>query len=99
MLHLGLDEFLASEPVHFITPIGATFLRQRATQMRASSKCPRVDSSSSGAPHPPLSTSGNPTADPYVDPTAATVPPPSTSNDSDIRLMLKIVMIVQEAHG
>ena len=67
--------------------------------MRASFECPRVDSSSSGAPPPPLSTSGNPTADAYVDPTAATVPPPSTSNDSDIRLMLKIVMIVQEAHG
>ena len=30
LLHLGLDEFLASEPVHIIAPIGATFLRQRA---------------------------------------------------------------------
>ena len=67
--------------------------------MRASSKCPRVDSSSSGAPHPPLSTSGNPTVDAYVDPTATTVPPPSTSNDSDIHHMLQIVMIVQAAYG
>ena len=99
MLHLGLDEFLASEPVHIITPIGATFLRQRAAQMRASSKCPRVDSSSSGAPPPPLSTSGNPTANAYIDPTATTVPPPSTFNDSDICHMLKIVIIVQAAHG
>ena len=27
LLHLGLDEFPASEPVHIIAPIGATFLR------------------------------------------------------------------------
>ena len=27
------------EPVHIVAPIGVTFLRQRATQMRASSKC------------------------------------------------------------
>ena len=27
LLHLGLDEFPASEPIHIITPIGATFLR------------------------------------------------------------------------
>ena len=30
LLHLGLDEFLASEPIHIIAPIDATFLRQRA---------------------------------------------------------------------
>ena len=29
LLHLGLVKFLASEPVHIIAPIGATFLRQR----------------------------------------------------------------------
>ena len=27
LLHLGLDVFPASEPVHIIAPIGATFLR------------------------------------------------------------------------
>ena len=27
LLHLGLDEFPASEPIHVIVPIGATFLR------------------------------------------------------------------------
>ena len=27
LLHLGLEEFPASEPVHIIAPIGATFLR------------------------------------------------------------------------
>ena len=31
LLHLYLDEFSTSEPVHIIAPIGATFLRQRAT--------------------------------------------------------------------
>ena len=30
LLHLGLEEFLAFEPIHIIAPIGATFLRQRA---------------------------------------------------------------------
>ena len=45
LLHLGLEDFLASEPVHIIAPIGATFLRKRATQMKASSKRPKVESS------------------------------------------------------
>ena len=27
LLHLGLEDFQASEPVHIIAPIGATFLR------------------------------------------------------------------------
>ena len=31
LLLLGLDEFLTSKPIHIIAPIGATFLRQRAT--------------------------------------------------------------------
>ena len=30
LLHLGLEDFPSSEPVHIIAPIGATFLRQRA---------------------------------------------------------------------
>ena len=30
LLFLGLDDFLAFEPVHIVAPIGATFLRQRA---------------------------------------------------------------------
>ena len=44
LLHLGLKDFLASEPVHIIASIDATFLRQRVAQIRASSKCPRVES-------------------------------------------------------
>ena len=39
-LFLGLDDFPASEPVHIIAPISATFLRQRAAQIRESSKHP-----------------------------------------------------------
>ena len=30
LLDLGLEDFPASEPIHIIAPIGATFLRQRA---------------------------------------------------------------------
>ena len=49
LLHLDLEDFPIFEPVHIIAPIGATFLRQRAAQMKASSKRPRVESSSSAA--------------------------------------------------
>ena len=31
LLDLGLEDFPASEPIHIIAPIGATFLRQRVT--------------------------------------------------------------------
>ena len=31
LLHLKLDNFLASKPVHIVAPIGATFFRQMAT--------------------------------------------------------------------
>ena len=102
LLHLGLDEFPDSKPVHIIAPIGATFLRQRAAQMRASSKHPRVESS--GVAPPPPSSTGNATAKEPVDhaddaAVAAAVPPPPTSNDSDIRRMLETVMTVQATHG
>ena len=66
--------------------------------MRASSKHPRVETSS-GAPPPPPS-SGDPTAEEYVDPTA-TVDPPSTFSSSDASLwsMLETVMTAQAAQG
>ena len=97
MLHLGLEDFLTSKTVHIIAPIGATFLRQRATQMKASSKCPCVESSLGVASHPP--SLGDPTAEEFVDPTAAVDPPSSTSGDSSIRSMLDINMTVQVGHG
>ena len=60
LLDLGLEDFLASEPVHIIAHIGATFLRQRTTQMKASSKRPRVESSTGDVSRPP------PSGDPSV---------------------------------
>ena len=93
LLHLGLEQFLASKPVHIIAPIGATFLRQRAAQMRASSKRPRVESSFGALPPSP-SSSGDPIADAFVHPIAAAAPPPSTSDDSSIHRMLDTVMTI-----
>ena len=65
--------------------------------MRASSKRPIVESSIGAATQPP--SSGDPTAEAYVNPTAAIDPPPSTSGDSSIQSMLDTVMTVQVAHG
>ena len=96
LLDLGLEDFLASEPVHIIAPIGATFLRQRAAQLKASSKQPRVESSIGTASRPP---SSDPTAEEYVDPTAAIDLPPSSSSYFSIWSMLDTIMTVQEAHG
>ena len=81
LLDLGLEDFPASEPVHIIALIGATFLRQRAAQLKASSKHPRVESST-GASRPP--TSGDPTVEEFVDPIAAIEPPASSSSDASI---------------
>ena len=91
LLDLGLEDFPASEPIHIIAPIGATFLRQRAAQSKASSKRPRVESSTGVASRPP---SSDPTVEEYVDPTATMDPPPSSSNDSSIRSMVDIVMTI-----
>ena len=99
LLFLGLDDFPAFEPVHIVASISATFLRQRAAHMRKSSKHPRVEPSGT-APLPPSSTSttyGEASANP-VGATAA-VPPPSTSDDFDIRRTLETVMTIQTAHG
>ena len=101
LLHLSLVEFPASEPVHIVAPISATFLRQRAAQLRASSKCHWVEPS--GVAPPPSSSIGDTTAeepaDHAADAVAVDVPPPPPLDDSDIRRMLEIVMTVQVAHG
>ena len=99
LLHLGLVEFPTYKLVHIITPIVATFLRQRIAQMRASSKHPRVEPSGVAPPppSPPPPSIGDATAKEPIDP-AADVPPPSTSDDSDIRRMLETVITVQAAH-
>ena len=101
LLHLGLVKFPASEPVHIIALISATFLRQMATQMRASSKRPRVKPFSVTPPPPSFigDTMAKESVDPTVVATTADVPPPSTSDDSDIQHMLETVMTVQATHG
>ena len=67
--------------------------------MRASSKRPRVESSSGVAPPPSPPSLGDPTIEEFVDLTTAAAPSPSTLDDSSIRRMLDTVMTVQAAHG
>ena len=97
LLDLGLDDFPAFEPVHIIAPIGATFLRQMAAQLKASSKRPRVKSSTGDASRAPPSS--DPAVDEFIDPTAAVAPPPSALNVFSIRHTLDTVMTIQAAHG
>ena len=68
-LFIGLEDFLTSKSIYIRAPIGATFLRQRVAQMKASSKCPRVESSIGDASHPPPS--GDPSTEEFFDPTTA----------------------------
>ena len=96
LLDLGLEDFLASEPIHIIAPIGATFLWQKAAQMKASSKRPRVESSM-GASRPP--TSGELIAEEFMDPIVAIKPPNLSSSNASIQSMLDIVMTVWAAYG
>ena len=66
--------------------------------MRASSNCPRVESSSSPPPPPP--SSGDPTTKEYVDPIVMVDPlPTSSSADASLRSMLETVMTVQATQG
>ena len=97
LLYLGLDSFLSGEPIHVIAPIGATFLLQRAAQLRVAPSRPR-GASSSGVPPPPSSTgtAATKTSGPATD---ADIPPPTTSDDSDIRRTLNHVLTVQGAQG
>ena len=91
MLFLGLADFLAGESVHVVGPLGATFLRQRAAHLRADSSGPRGASSSS-VPPPPSSTGVAETSGIAA---TADIPPPTTSDDSDIRHTLDHVLTVQ----
>ena len=97
LLFLGLDGFPSGEPVHVVAPIGATFLRQRAAHLRVAPSHPR-GASSSTVPLPPSFTGADAaeTSGAAVD---ADVPPPTTSDDSDIRRTLDYVLTVQVAHG
>ena len=72
-----------SEPVHVIAPIGATFLRQRAAHLRVGFTRPRGESSSA-VPLPPSSLGANTAKASGAAVADADVPPPTTSDDSDI---------------
>ena len=100
LLFLSLVDFLASELVHVIASISATFLRQRAAHLRVGSKHPRDEPF--GVVPPPPTFTGDTSAEASVDPAAiaaTVVPPPSTSDDFDIFHMLETVMTIQVAHG
>ena len=99
-LFLGLVDFLAGELVHVIVPIGATFLRQRATHLRVGSTHPRGVSSAT-VPPPPSSISADTVeaSDAGAADADADVPSPTTSDDSDIRRTLDHVLTIQAAHG
>ena len=95
LLFLGLVDFPSGEPVHVVAPLGATFLRQRATHLRVAPSGPR-GASSGDVPHLPSST-GADAAETFS--AAVDVPPPTTLDDSDIRRTLDHVLTVQAAQG
>ena len=97
LLDLGLEDFPSSEPVHVIAPRGATFLRQRAAQLKASSKRPRVESSTGDASRDPPSS--DPVVEEFMDPTTTVDPPPSTPTSSSITTMLEMCLTVQATYG
>ena len=99
LLFLGLDGFLSGKPVHVVTPIGVTFLRQRAAHLRVAPLRPRGESSGA-VPPPPSSTGADAAETSGAAATAdANVPPPTNSDDSDIRRTLDHVLTVQATHG
>ena len=79
MIFLGLANFPAGESVHVVGPLGATFLRQRAAHLRPDPSGPRGASSSGVAPPPSFTGAAAETSG-----TVANVPPPTTSDNSDI---------------
>ena len=83
LLFLGLADFPFGEPIHVVAPIGATFLRQRAAHLRVDPKCPR-GASSGVVPLAPSSTGADAAEASGAAATDADVPPPTTSDDSDI---------------
>ena len=90
LLFLGLADFPASESVHVVGPLGATFLQQRAAHLIADPSVSQGASSSS-VPLPPSSIG---VAETFGTATATDVPLPTTSDDSDIRRTLDHVLTV-----
>ena len=83
LLFLSLADFPSGEPIHVITPIDATFLRQRAAHLRVDPSRPK-GASSGIVPSPPSSTGADTAEASDVAAADADVPPPTTSDDSDI---------------
>ena len=83
LLFLGLADFLSDEPIHVITPIGATFLRQRVAYLRVDPMRPR-GASYGVVPPLPSSTGVDAAEASGVVAADADVPPPTTSDDSNI---------------
>ena len=54
-LFLSLANFPASEPIHVVSPLGATFLKQKDAHLRVDPSGPRC-ASSGDVPPPPSST-------------------------------------------
>ena len=96
LLFLGLADFPFGEPVHVVAPFGATFLRQRLAYLRVDPLGPR--GASFGIVPPPLSSTGADAAEMSGAAVAdVDVPPPTTSDDSNIRHTLDHVLTVQAA--
>ena len=96
LLFLSLADFPSGEPVHVVTPLGATFLRQRVTHLRVYPSGPR-GTSSGDVPHPPSSTGANAAEMSGAVAADADVPLPTTSDDSNIQRTLDHVLTVQAA--
>ena len=97
-MFLGLANFPAGEPVHVIAPIGVTFLRQRAAHLRVGPTRSR-GASSGVVPPPPFSISADMAEASGVAAADGDVPPPTTSDDLDIRRKLDNVLTIQATHG
>ena len=95
LLFFGLADFPSSEPIHVVAPLGATFLRQRATHLRVDPSGPR--GASSGDVPPPPSSIGVDATKTFSVIAAAEVPPPTTSGDSKIQCTLDHVLTIQAA--
>ena len=94
LLFFGLADFSSDEPVHVVAHLGATFLRQRAAQLRVDPLGPR--GAPSGDVPPPPSSTGVDVAE-TSGAAVVDVPPPITLDDSDIRRTLDYVLTVQAA--
>ena len=93
LLFLGLADFPFGEPVHVVAPLGVTFLKQRAAHFRVDPSGLR-GASSGVVPHPPSSTGADVAETSSTVAVDADVPPPTTSNDSDLQRTLDHIFVL-----